>query len=202
MEQGRGRHILAPLLCILLMASVSFSGDLSIQGGFIYPPGFFAGAGWGFKPLAGNFLLAEVAVGHAQGEAPVEPLDMSYPPGSSYEEYGYSRWSDTHAVGRLKLQGIVPHNPFYFALGIGIGAHFVGAKKDYWYDTNWHYQWQFRGHGFVQLNVRLDAEMSVFTEIEVTSDFRDLHYPETFPQRFGALKFGLRVHSIGRRIQR
>ena len=202
MVKVRRYYISGALLYILLVPGVSFSGDLSVQGGFVYPPGFFVGAGWEFKPLAGNFLLPEVAVAYAQGEAPVEPLDYPTPGGSHIQEYDYSEWSDMEAVGRLRLQGTLPHNPFYFALGVGIGAHFVGAKKDYWYDTNWHYQWQFRSHGFVQVNVRLDPELSIYTEIEGVSDLRSIQNPQKFPQGFVALKFGLRVHSIGSRTQK
>ncbi|MFH1010878.1 MAG: hypothetical protein V1784_06565 [bacterium] len=196
MVQGRGYYISAALLCVLLVPGISVSGDLSIQGGVIFPPGFCIGAGWEFKPLAGHFLLPEISVVYAQAEAPVEAAPSAWP-GSVRQEYDYSGWSNAHAIGRLKLQGIVPHSPFCFALGVGAGPHFVGAESDY--EAKWNYQWQLRGHGFVQVNVRLDRELSIYTEIEGASDFRSIQNPQKFPQGFLALKLGLRFHSIGSR---
>lgn len=191
------QRTLAVILSILLMAAASSSANLSLQGGFVpFHTGSYWGATLGIKPVAGNFLVPEVTMAYAQGEAPVRPAPW---PGSSYQKYDYSEWRDLCAVARLKLQGLVPNHPVYFALGVGAGPHLVGAKKDYWYDTNWHYEWQFHGHGFVQMNLRLAADLSIYTELEATRSFRRLQNPQKFPQGLWVLKFGLRFHPIGGR---
>lgn len=190
----RRARILIAAVCILCVAGASFAANLSVHGGFVL---FQRGSCWGatleMRPVAGHFLVPEVSVAYAQGDAPVEPAPW---PGGSHQEYDYSRWRDYFAAARLKLQGIVPNHPVYFALGVGIGPHLVGAKKkdNYWHDTSWHDQWQFQGLAFVQMNVRLDSQMSVFTEIEVTRSFERLQNPQIFPQGFAELKFGLRFH--------
>ncbi|MBU1936585.1 hypothetical protein KKG05_04235, partial [bacterium] len=62
--------------------------------------------------------------------------------------------------------------------------------------VDWHYQWQFQGHGFVQVNVRLDDNNSFYTEFEITDNFHSVPNPMMNPKGLIVFKFGLRFHSI------
>ncbi|MBU1935896.1 hypothetical protein KKG05_00725 [bacterium] len=170
---------------LLAFASASFSANLTIHGGItpIGDIGATMGVGLELKPIAGRFLIPEIATAFTRGMA--QQIVCSY-------RYSYYYWKDYHGAVRLKVQGIVPHNPFFFALGIGVGFHYVGA--DNW--QGWHYQSQLRAHGFTQINLRLTPRDSMFLEIELASQLRDLPEPKKFPLGHVALKLGWRFHSI------
>lgn len=184
------------LFGILAVWSISFSANLTVHGGIAPVPIARVGTSMGLdlelKSIAGDFLIPEFGVAYARGWAP-DIMHTYEPPNDLWvEEYAYDRWKDYYAAARLKIQGTVPHNPFFFALGVGVGFHYVGTNSG----EHWRYQGQLRGHGFAQINLRLTSRDSMFLEIEGSSQLRDLPEPKKFPLGFGALKLGWRFHKL------
>ncbi|MBU1935895.1 hypothetical protein KKG05_00720 [bacterium] len=183
------RHIFV----ILFFSVTASAANLSFFAGMVpFIGGLHVGTTLGLKPVIGKFVVPEFAVAYTKGDPPREA--RFYPSGSSPQRYDFSNWSDTYGSLRLKCLCISPSHPVYVALGIGGGLHLVGAKKEY--PVEWHYQWQFQGHGFIQVNFRLDDNNSLYTEFEITDSFQEIPNPMIYPTGLIVFKFGLRSHSI------